>query len=150
MAAWLHRSLLAGLLLATYLFAWTPARTAWTHGTAALFEHVLPAAHAVSARASAHTVRIQHSNDTGITYRAPAGIKFLLPGLFLVLIAPVRPRLFLFLGGHLGLGLLTMILILAAARGCPGGLAVARFLQSYGLDTYSLAVPVLLMVRSRN
>jgi hypothetical protein len=145
MASWAHRTVLAGLLLAAYLLAWTPARTAWTRAAEILLDGSAPASARVSARPAAHTVHLQPANAGGITYRAPAGVKFLLPGLFLILIAPTRPWLGIFFAGHLALGGLALVILSVAAAGSlPGGPTLARFVQAYGVDAYSLAVPVLL------
>jgi hypothetical protein len=151
--AWLHRAVLAGLLLAAYLWAWTPARTAWTTQGAALVERVLDAADAtgsVSARPAAHTLRVQTGSDTTTGYTAPAGVKFLLPAGFLVIVAPGRPRLGTFFTGHLLLGGLGLALLVGEAAGLPGGLGLSRFVQTYGVDAYSLAVPVFVWARTRS
>lgn len=148
MAAWIHRAVLVGLVLAAYLYAWTPVRTAWVeHGAAPLLSMTTDAT--VTARSQAHTVRVQPANAPGITYRAPAGVKFLLPGLFLLLIAPGRSRLGLFFGGHLLLGAFALLVTMAGARGMPGGFGPAEFVQTYGVDAYSLMVPVLVFARRR-
>lgn len=150
MASWVHRTLLVGLLLAAYLFAWTPARTAWTRATATVLDTTAPAATNVSARAPAHTVSLRSATGTSFSYTAPAGVKFLLPGFFLALMIPSRPLLGTFFAGHLALGSLAAGLVVADGIGLPGGLSVARFVQTYGADAYSLSVPVLLLVRRRN
>lgn len=151
MNAWLHRAVLGGLLLAAYLWAWTPARTAWVeHGAAPLLTLVAGPESTVTARPAAHTVRVAPSDGDGFTYRAPGGVKFLLPGLFLVVIAPARPRLGGFFAGHLALGVLALGLAAAGTTGLPGGLGLAGFVQTYGVDTYSLAVPVLVFARRRS
>jgi hypothetical protein len=149
MASWFRRAVLAGLLLAAYLFAWTPARTAWvTHLATPVLERTSAPTTRVSARPAAHTVRVQAREGTAFTYTAPAGIKFLLPGLFLTVVVAARPRLGLFFGGHLLLGSVTLLLTAAGAAGVPGGLGLADFLQAYGVDTYSLAVPVFIFAGS--
>lgn len=148
MTAWLHRAALGGLLLAAYLWAWTPARTAWTaHVAAPTLTLVAESEAAVTARPAAHTIRVRISDDNSVRYRAPAGVKFLLPGLFLVVIAPARPRLGSFFGGHLALGALALGLAAGGIAGLPGGVALARFVQTYGVDAYSLAVPTLVFAR---
>ena len=150
MRPWLHRAALAGLLLAAYLWAWTPARTAWVeHGAAPLLTLAAGPGAEVTARPAAHTVRVTPADGDATTYTAPAGIKFLLPGLFLILIAPARPRLGAFFGGHLGLGALALGLAAAGLAGLPGGLGLAGFVQTYGVDAYSLAVPTLVFARQR-
>jgi hypothetical protein len=149
MTAWLHRAGLAGLLLAAYLWAWTPARTAWTDGSAALLTRAAPTEVDVTARPAAHTIRLSGADASEARYTAPAGIKFLLPGLFLLLIGPARPRLWAFFAGHLGLGALALGLTAAGLAGLPGGLGLAGFVQTYGVDAYSLAVPVFVFARRK-
>lgn len=147
MASWAHRTILAGLLLTVYLVAWTPARTTWTRAAAGTLEAVASTKTHVSPRLRAHVVRVQPDAGPAFSYTAPAGVKFLLPGLFLVLIAPSRPLLGTFFAGHLALGGLTLGLAAAALTGLPGGVGLTRFVQSYGVDAYSLAVPVLTLVQ---
>ncbi|PQJ35081.1 hypothetical protein BSZ35_11165 [Salinibacter sp. 10B] len=149
MASWLHRILLAGLLLAAYLFAWTPARTAWvTHLATPVLEYSTSPEVQVSARARVHTIRVQAPSGAKLTYMAPAGVKFLLPGLFLTVFVVARPRLGLFFGGHLFLGGVVLLLAVGGVTGMPGGLILADFVQQYGIDAYSLTMPTLVLVRS--
>jgi hypothetical protein len=149
MVSWTHRTVLAGLLLTAYLFAWTPARTAWTRAAATVLDVTAPTATEVTARPDAHVVSLQPENKPSFAYTAPAGVKFLLPGLFLALIVPSRPLLGTFFAGHLALGSLTLGFAAAALAGMPGGLNLAVFVQTYGVDAYSLAVPVLTFARHR-
>jgi len=149
LSSWIHRLVLGGLLLAAYLFAWTPARTAWTEHGAALLVHVVPAETTVSARPATHTIRLSSADGRSTTYTAPAGVKFLLPGLFLLLIAPARPRLVPFFVGHLLLGALALGLLMVGSVSLPGGFGLARFVQTYGVDAYSLAVPVFVFARRK-
>jgi len=145
MASWLRRAVLAGLLLAAYLFAWTPARTVWvTHLAEPVLKHTSAPNTRVSARSAAHTVRVQASGDAAFTYTAPAGVKFLLPGFFLLLLAPTRPPLGLFFLGHLSLG--TVALGLLALETSELLRFLAGFIQTYGVDAYSLMVPVLVLI----
>jgi hypothetical protein len=143
MASWLHRTVLAGLLLTAYLYAWTPLRTQWTKGITVVLEQVAPEALTVSSRPQAHHIRVEKSQTLQLRYTAPAGVKFLLPALFLILIAPARPRIGPFLAGHAGLAAIAAALGAAGLAGLPGGLGLASFVQLYGVDAYSLAVPVL-------
>lgn len=154
MASWLHRLVLAAGLLTAYLYAWTPARTAWvTYGAAPALEQVVEHTGregTITARPASHRLHVDPSEGGTLGYTAPAGVKFLLPALFLVLIAPTRPRLWSFFAGHLGLGLLTVGFLAGGLAGLPGGLRMADFVQTYGVDAYSLAVPVLVFVRTRS
>lgn len=144
---WLHRTVLLGLLLVAYLWAWTPARTAWTAQSAVLLGHVVEETDVVSARPPAHTLRVHLGHDASIEYTAPAGVKFLLPAGFLILMAPGRPLLGAFFAGHLLLGGLALVLLAGGAIGLPAGLGLSRFVQTYGVDAYSLAVPVFVFTR---
>ena len=153
MSSWLYRAVLAGLLLATYLWAWTPVRTAWTTQGAALVERVMDAADAngtVLARPAVHALRVQTDGDTTTGYTAPAGVKFLFPAGVLVLVVPARPRLGIFFAGHLLIGGLSLGLLAGDAADLPGGFGLSRFLQTYGVDAYSLTVPVLAFARTRH
>lgn len=150
MVSWLHRVVLGGLLLIAYLYAWTPARTAYTqYGIAPALAWVAGPNQTVSARPAAHTIRVDSASGAGLTVRAPAGVKFLLAAGALIMLVPSRPPLGLFFGGHLLLGLLTGGLAGAALSGMPGGLVLADFVQSYLVDTFSLGVPVLAFVQAR-
>ncbi len=150
---WLHRFVLAGLLLAAYLWAWTPGRAVWVTQGAALVERVAPASDdnspSVVARPEAPTIHLQTADGTAAKHTAPAGVKFLLPALFLVLIAPRRPRLGGFFAGHLALGAGAVALLASGMAGLPGGIAAAGFVEAYAVDAYSLAVPVFVLVQSQ-
>ncbi|PSQ96724.1 MAG: hypothetical protein BRD55_05465 [Bacteroidetes bacterium SW_9_63_38] len=137
-------------MLGAYLYAWTPLRTEWTRGTAALFDRAASPELTVTTSPPTHHIRIRADEARVLKYVAPAGVKFLLPGLFLVLLAPARPRLGLFLTGHLALGALAAGVGIAGLTGLPGGIELAAFVRSYGVDAYGLAVPVLVFVRSRS
>lgn len=145
LTAWLHRATLTALLLAAYLWAWTPARAAWVTQGAALLEVVAgdDASPQIVARPQAPAIRVGSTAETVAKHTAPAGIKFLLPALVLVLIAPRRPRLGRFFAGHLGLGACVVGLLAAGTAGLPESFAVARFVEAYVVDAYSLAVPAL-------
>ena len=148
---WLYRTVLVCLLLAAYLWAWPPARTLWTAQSAALLEHLVDARAADGAVAGSpdgHVLRVTVNDTTG-KYTAPAGVKFLLPAGFLVLVAPRRPRVGTFFAGHLLLGGLALGLLAGCTAGLPGGFGLSRFLQTYVVDAYSLAVPVLAFARTR-
>lgn len=151
MASWLHRTVLAGLLLTAYLYAWTPLRTAWIeHGATPLLNAATGPHVTVSARPKAHVLALRSATGSAASYTAPAGVKFLLPGLFLLVIAPSRPRLGLFFAGHLALGGLALGLLAAGGAGFPGGFPLADFVQSYGVDTFGLAVPVLVFAMQQS
>ena len=146
----LHSAGLCALLLAAYLWAWTPARTAWTtHAAGPVLTWAAGSADAVTVRPQAHIVQVTLDADTTLGYTSPAGVKFLLPGLFLLCIAPRRPWLGAFFAGHLALGALALGLLAGGAAGTPLLLRAADFVQAYAVDAYSLAVPTLRVVQGR-
>jgi hypothetical protein len=150
MESWFHSTILAGLLLTAYLWAWTPVRTAWTNYGSTLLEQVVSATGSdasVSGRSGAHTLQFRVDDERTVGYAAPAGMRFLLPAGFLLLVAPRRPHLGLFFLGHLGLGLLGLSLLLGEAAGLPGSLELTRFIHDYAVEGYSLAVPVFVFVQ---
>jgi hypothetical protein len=151
---------MAGLLVVVYLTVWSEARRAIMVHAAAPILHAAAADHphaSVSANAGsgAVAVTVRAGEDaSGETRRAtlvaPAGVQFLLPALFLVLIAPGRLDWLYFGAGHLGLSALA-VAAGAVMIGAPGyGAPVVAFVQSYLVDAYSLAVPALVYVRHRS
>jgi hypothetical protein len=148
--ALLHRFGLCALLLAAYLWAWTPARTAWTtHLAGPTLTWAAPTPTAVTVRPQARIVQMAVDADTRLSYTAPAGVKFLLPGMVLLLVAPRRSWVGGFFAGHLALGGLVLVLLAGGATGSVLLLRAADFVQAYGVDAYSLAVPTLRWVQAR-
>lgn len=145
-AAWIHRTLLVALLFGAYQLAWTPARSTWiTQGAAPLLERtqiLTNQERAMTVRPRDASLYVETGTDAIFRYTAPAGIKFLLPGLFLLVIAPRQSRIGLFFGGHLILGLLTLLLLSADTAGLAGAARIADFVQVYGVDAYSLTIPI--------
>lgn len=142
---WVHRGLLAGLLLIVYVFAWSPARTQiMAHVAGPVLHHAgSPKSDAsVQVNRGAGTVRIQLPGDRGGgTLAAPAGVQFLLPALVLVFLAPHRPYWLPFWAGHVALSGLMLLGWVVALLGIGGGVYVAQFTKAYLLDAYSLGVP---------
>lgn len=151
LASWVHRLVIGGLLLIAYLWAWTPARTAWVeYGAAPLLETVMERADTegtIAARPADYLVRLEPSRRPDRTYRAPAGVKFLLPAFFLILVVPRRLYVGLFFAGHLLLGLTSLAFFTGGAAGVPVSLWAADYVQTYVVDAYSLTVPLLALVR---
>ena len=144
MNVWLHRAILAGLVLLAYLWAWTPARSVWiTQGAQFLGTATSNNVSTIIARPEAPTIRVELADGQTAKHTAPAGIKFLLPALFLVLISPRRPHLGTFFAGHLALGVLALILFTTCTADAYGSLAAAGLVESYVVDAYSLPLPVL-------
>lgn len=150
-SAWIHRMVLVGLLVVAYELAWSPTRSVWiSHGAAPLLERVLDVTdqqRAMTVRSTARTLYIETTGEMIFRYTAPAGIKFLLPGLFLLIIAPRHPRIGVFFAGHLVLGLLTLLLLSGETAGMTGNAQIADFIQSYGVDAYSLTVPIFVLAQ---
>lgn len=150
-ATWVHRGVLVVLLFGAYQLAWTPARSTWiTHGAAPLLErtqHLTGQQRAITIRPAAKSLYIQTSTETIFRYTAPAGIKFLLPGLFLLVIAPRQSWIGLFFGGHLIISILTLLLLSADTAGLVGPARIADFVQIYGVDAYSLTLPIFVFAR---
>lgn len=146
-----HRVVLASLLLVAYLYAWTPARTAWVaYGAGPLLEQVAKEARErtrVTVRPDAQTLRVERANGQAGGHAAPAGVKFLLPALILVGARPQRPGLWHFLGGHVLLGALVVSLLAGGAVGGAGAMGVADFVESYVVDAYSLGMAVFILGR---
>jgi len=153
-STWIVRLVAAALLVVAYFTAWQSVRTGWSHSV------VYPALSALAMSsdthrvvASAQRVVVVRTKASGGTTRfavkPPAGVKFLLPALFIVLITPLRPYWLYFATGHIVLSAVTVgggaILILV-----PGDADLfLAFVQSYLVDAYSLIVPVIVYVRNR-
>lgn len=142
------RLLLMGLLFVGYWTAWRPARTVVLNQVAVpVLQWSAPTEAAVQARGG--PVRIALPGDTETSVPAPAGIPFLLPALFLIAAFPKRPYWALFWVGHCMLFGLVVASWSAALMQWPGAAVLAGFLQTYGVDLYSIGVPVALWVRHR-
>jgi len=157
---------MAGLLLLVYLLLWSPVRRGIVvHGVYPVLNAAATEGEAtVTLNTAAGVVRIDvarkktSSMHSGRdlpefwrgTLAAPAGVKFLLPALFLVVLAPGRPYWLYFGAGHLVLGGLALgsgvVLLHAPTYGEP----LLRFVQSYATDAYSLGVPALVLIAHRS
>jgi hypothetical protein len=98
---------------------------------------------------SAQVLRIQYGPERSdrTSVPAPAGVPFLLPALFLCILAPRRPVWLFFLCGHVGMSGLVVISWAVALRGSGVAIHVAQALGSYGIDAYSLMIPALVWAR---
>jgi hypothetical protein len=94
---------------------------------------------------SAQVLRIQYGPERSdrTSVPAPAGVPFLLPALFLCILAPRRPVWLFFLLGHVGMSGLVVISWTVALQGSGVSIHVAQALGSYGIDAYSLMIPAL-------
>lgn len=150
----LQRGGLAILLLVAYVFAWRPAqckimKSAVHPALAAVVPEEADAS--VAFRPASATVRI-HTPDNPVqssgTMAAPAGVKFLLPGLIIVLLAPCRPYWMYFWIGHLLIGGVILLGWTLTIQGLDAAVFLPIFVRSYVVDAYSLVFPVLIWVRS--
>jgi hypothetical protein len=98
---------------------------------------------------SAQVLRIQYGSERSdrTSVPAPAGVPFLLPALFLCILAPRRPVWLFFLLGHVGMSGLVVISWAVALQGSGVAIHVAQALGSYGIDAYSLMIPALVWAR---
>jgi hypothetical protein len=98
---------------------------------------------------SAQVLRIQYGPERTDrkSVPAPAGVPFLLPALFLCILAPRRPVWLFFLLGHVGMSGLVVISWAVALQDSGMAIHVAQALGSYGIDAYSLMVPALVWAR---
>jgi hypothetical protein len=151
-SVWLQRGGLAILLLVAYVFAWRPVRTEMM---ASVVHPVLAAAVSdeteatVEFRRASGTVRVHLPDDSpreNGTMAAPAGVRFLLPALILVLAAPRRPYWLAFWAGHLLVSAFITLSWWFALQGVGAGVYVAGFADTYLLDAYSLSFPTLILV----
>ena len=142
------RLLLMGLLFVGYWTAWRPARDVVLNQLAApVLQWSAPTETAV--QASGGPIRIKVPNGPESALPAPAGMPFLLPALFLVAAFPKHAYWMLFWVGHCMLFAVIVATWSAALMQWPGAMALADFLQTYGVDLYSIGVPVALWVRHR-
>ncbi len=142
------RLLLIGLLFIGYWTAWRPMRGVVLNEVAVpILQWSASSETAVQARGG--PVRITLPGGAQASLPAPAGIPFLLPALFLVAVFPKHGYWLFFWAGHCLLFAGMVAAWSAALMAWPGALGVADFLQTYGVDLYSLGVPVALWVRHR-
>jgi hypothetical protein len=139
------------LLVVSYFALWQPARDVWM---SSIVYPVLARSAAGSAEHSIHQagrrVQVTHGAATQSPERyalaPPAGVKFLLPALFIVAIAPYRPDWVLFLAGHLVLAVLITSAFAGFVVGAPILGELGKVLQTYIKDAYSLIVPIFLYI----
>lgn len=142
------RSLLIVLLFVGYWTAWRPARTVVLNQVAVpVLQWSAERESDVQASAGPARLTLPSGQERGLP--APAGVPFLLPALFLVAAFPRKPYWFLFWVGHCALFFLIVALWSGALMMWPGAEAVAGFMQTYGVDLYSIGVPVALWVWER-
>ena len=147
---WLKRLGVAGLLLGTYFTVWTTTvRTAYvTHVARPLLQAAAPASWSIETGGGGRALYLQQSSGhRGAGHTAPAGVRFLLPALLLVFIAPDRLYWLALWTGHCLLGLLSLAMLAAGCAGLGVGFTVNDFVTQYLVDAFSLGVAVVGVVR---
>jgi hypothetical protein len=159
-STWIVRLVAATLLVVAYFTAWQSVRTGWSASVAypvlsgvakTSEEHHVSASgrNVVVIRTVEFVETTQPAETTRSSVASPPGVKFLLPAIFLLLVAPFRPLWLYFGVGHLALSTMAVgsgvVLILSPPVGDP----LLTFVQSYLVDVYSLTVPILAYARHR-
>lgn len=152
---WLLRAGAALLVLAIYLWAWRPARTALTRHAASplLVAAAPPGATADAVQLVGRRVRVTPraapaASGAPLTFVAPAGVRFLLPGLFL---AAAFPRRFLWgtlWGMHVAAGAAALLVLAGVVRWGVGA-GLYDFWTATGRDLFSLLAPLWIGLRAR-
>jgi len=151
---WALRIILVVLLSLTYLFAWRPARS-WI-ATEIMYPVLrasctAPACSGIQPHGGAALVRLELGPGAPgletVSLAAPAGIRFLLPGLFLLIIGARGHYLFGLWMAHIVLVSCALGLASVAAAGFPLAAHGSFFITQYGLGAVSLGVPALALAR---
>lgn len=148
------RAAAAAALLLAYEVALRPSRAAFVDAVA------LPTFEAIDTprsakfdlvRETALTVRAVPRGDRRepLHYAAPAGALFLLGGLFLVVLFPLRPYWLVLLGYHLSLGVIAFALFALGLGWWEPAFHIFRFSRTYASDLVGLLVPLVLFLRGR-
>jgi len=145
------RVLLAGLLLGAYVYAWRPyGRTVAAQSVAAPILRAVtetsPEGWTVHIRSGGRRLTLRSpSRSQSLGWTAPAGVRFLLPALGVILVAPRRLYWLGLWGGHLVLGALGLALLgLEIVAGGPW-LVLYDALTQYVVDAFSLGVAALVV-----
>jgi hypothetical protein len=150
MPAWpslLKRGVFVALLLLAYVYAWRPAR-AWVtshiiHPTLASLETPRAAQYQVTASYLSVDVRASSGGGRSVALRPTAGLLFVLPAVFLLLLFPNEPYWIYLFGYHLVLGTCMVGAVTIGVGWADWGFAVYQFLIGYILKATSLAAPLL-------
>lgn len=152
---WGARGTVIVLLVVAYATIWRPARAVLTRHLA---YPVLTSVDTERARTFNPTLkagglsialRSSEPSVSGGAFRAPVGILFLLPALFLVAFFPYRPYWFYFWGVHLVLGLLQLGAVALGVGWTDWGFVLNSFLRGYVVQGVSLAAPIVALYLSR-
>lgn len=152
------------LLLSAYLWLWRPARTWLTQHAARPLLTSVATLSGDATRATRFAVRSGNiprvlrvvplpseevEERQGASFLAPAGIRFLLPALFLIAAFPRRPYWVWLWLLHVGAGIAALAVLAAGVGGWSGGLVAYRFWNGFALDLFSLLVPLWMWLRAR-
>lgn len=152
-ANWTLRLALMTLLVISYFMLWQPARNGWMRSV------VYPVLAETAMTSDAHhvtlggrNVALAYKDGSGNTSQhvipPPAGVKFLLPALFIVAMAPRQPDVLYFFTGHVALSVLIATTFAGSIVGGTILGEVGKGIQVYVVDAYSLATPIFSYVRS--
>ena len=141
----LVRILLVSVVLGLYVYAWSPyGRTAYIQYVAIpTLTETASGDWAVEVRADEHHLTLaSDSSSRSIGVTAPAGLRFLLPALGLVVLAPRKLYWIGLWGGHVALGLWGLGTLMLGLWAVPLGFVLYDASTAYLLDAFSLGVAV--------
>lgn len=151
---WLWGGAAVLLVLAAYVGAWRPARTALArHAAYPLLAAAAPpeaSGEAVQLAGGGEVVRAAPAREEGaapLSFRAPAGVRFLVPGLFLAAAFPRRSYWLVLWGLHVAAGAVALAVLAGAVR-WGAGAGVYHFWTGLGRDVFSLLVPLWMGLRA--
>ena len=146
-ANWTLRLALMTLLVISYFMLWQPVRNAW--GPILVYPALSEVAKdraGVNVAVSGRVVNIARVLDEkqrqSYSLPPPAGVKFLLPALFIVAIAPGRWEWGRFFAGHILLSVVIAIAFAGFTAVSPTFGYIGRGIQTYVVDAYSLGYPI--------
>lgn len=135
---------LAGLLALAHTFLWQPIRRSLPAILAPVLD-AIPTARAalfdLIPRRPSPAVLIQQG-ELEIVYSIPGGFYFLVPGIFLVLVAPRRPYWAVLLGVLLALGAVDFGFVALGVGWTDAGFTAHTFVHRFMAQPLSLALPL--------
>jgi hypothetical protein len=149
-SSWALRLVVMTLLVVSYFTLWQPARNGW--GPRLVYPTLSEIAKNradVSVSVTGRVVRISPvqtgTKSRSYTLAPPAGVRFLLPALFILAIAPRRWGWFF--AGHILLSVVITCAFAGFAEGSPALGYLGRGIQAYVVDAYSLGYPILMYIK---
>lgn len=100
---------------------------------------------AVVVPAGARYVELLRVGGQSVTYDVPGGLFFLIPGVFLALVAPRRWYWLMLLVALLGLGVLDFLAVVAGAAWGHAGFVAHEFVRHYMIRPLSIGIPLVLV-----